>query len=98
MRYGASATTSSCIQVGKRYAQPPNAHGEPTSSPLALLRSRLQTPLAPPPPAPCESLQFASYSAPGNPESLPPPGTTAIAASPPPICPACPSSPRPAAA
>jgi hypothetical protein len=87
-----------CVQVGQRCPQPSNAHGEPTSSPPVLLRSRSQTPLGPPPPAPCESLRSASYSALRNLGSLPPPGTTVTGASPPLVCLAFPSALRQAVA
>src|SRR5439155_21222073 len=78
-----------CVQIRQRRPQPSNAHGEPTSSPPALLRSRLQTLLGPPPPALCESLQSASRLGLRNPGSLRLPGTTVIAASPSPACLAC---------
>src|SRR6267154_2239005 len=82
------------VQVGQRSPQPSNAHGEPTSSPRASLRSHLQSLLGPPPPALCESLQSASCSAPRSPGSLPPPGTIVTVASPPLVYPAFPSALR----
>src|SRR5260370_15153819 len=49
-----------CVQVGQRSPQPSNSHGESTSSPAALLRSRLQSLLGSPLPALWESLQFST--------------------------------------